>query len=309
MTSCTGIRSASSSVSSSSSDGSVSSSSSRLGPSYQGVFAERSTTLSPASAETGMTCASGRPSSRASVVTSSADRRERRLASTRRGRSCSRRRSRAARAAAAATARWRRVCSSTPLRASTSTTTASAVVAPVTMLRVYCTCPGQSARMNDAAPGGEVAVGDVDGDALLALGAQAVGEQREVDGAGLGRRSRARPTCGRPRRAGRRGSPSSRAAGGRPGSTCRRRRSRRSRSGTGCVGRALQPAAGQCVRCSSEVAVLLAVLHGGLGDAVVGAGGAALGERRGRRPRRRRRATVAASDSTAPVQDMSPTVR
>jgi hypothetical protein len=28
--------------------------------------------------------------------------------------------------------------------------------------------------------GGEVAVGDIDGDALLALGAQAVGEQREV---------------------------------------------------------------------------------------------------------------------------------
>jgi hypothetical protein len=27
----------------------------------------------------------------------------------------------------------------------------------------------------------EVAVGDVDGDALLALGAQAVGQQREVD--------------------------------------------------------------------------------------------------------------------------------
>jgi hypothetical protein len=31
------------------------------------------------------------------------------------------------------------------------------------------------------ARGGEVAVGDVDGDALLALGAQAVGEQGEVD--------------------------------------------------------------------------------------------------------------------------------
>ena len=28
---------------------------------------------------------------------------------------------------------------------------------------------------------GEVAIGDVDGDALLALGAQAVGEQREID--------------------------------------------------------------------------------------------------------------------------------
>ena len=52
----------------------------------------------------------------------------------------------------ATTARWRRVCSSTPLRPSTSTMTASAVVAPVTMLRVYCTWPGQSARMNDRSP-------------------------------------------------------------------------------------------------------------------------------------------------------------
>jgi hypothetical protein len=33
-----------------------------------------------------------------------------------------------------------------------------------------------------ARAGGEVAVGDVDGDALFALGLQAVGEQRQVDG-------------------------------------------------------------------------------------------------------------------------------
>ncbi len=37
-----------------------------------------------------------------------------------------------------------------------------------------------------AACGGEVAVGDVDGDALLALGAEAVGEQREIEHAGAG---------------------------------------------------------------------------------------------------------------------------
>jgi hypothetical protein len=37
-----------------------------------------------------------------------------------------------------------------------------------------------------AAVGAEVAVGDVDGDALLTLGAQAVGEQREVDAAAGG---------------------------------------------------------------------------------------------------------------------------
>jgi len=36
------------------------------------------------------------------------------------------------------------------------------------MLRVYCSCPG------------EVAVGDVDGDPLLALRLEAVREQREV---------------------------------------------------------------------------------------------------------------------------------
>ena len=36
--------------------------------------------------------------------------------------------------------------------------------------------------MKPAARGGEVAVRDVDGDALLAFGAQAVGEQREVGG-------------------------------------------------------------------------------------------------------------------------------
>ena len=43
---------------------------------------------------------------------------------------------------------WRRDCSSRPLRASTSTMARSAVDAPVTMLRVYCTWPGVSAMMN-----------------------------------------------------------------------------------------------------------------------------------------------------------------
>ena len=37
---------------------------------------------------------------------------------------------------------------STPLRASTSSKARSAVEAPVTMLRVYCSCPGVSATMN-----------------------------------------------------------------------------------------------------------------------------------------------------------------
>ena len=68
-----------------------------------------------------------------------------------------------------------------PLRASTSTIARSAVEAPVTMFRVYCTWPGGVGEDEGAPRGGEVPVGDVDGDALLALGAQAVGEQRQVD--------------------------------------------------------------------------------------------------------------------------------
>ncbi len=43
---------------------------------------------------------------------------------------------------------WRRLCSVMPLRASTSTSARSAVEAPVTMFRVYCTWPGVSAMMN-----------------------------------------------------------------------------------------------------------------------------------------------------------------
>jgi 3'-phosphoadenosine 5'-phosphosulfate sulfotransferase (PAPS reductase)/FAD synthetase len=48
--------------------------------------------------------------------------------------------------------RDRRVCSTTPWRASMSTTAASAVEAPVTMLRVYWTCPGVSASTNERRP-------------------------------------------------------------------------------------------------------------------------------------------------------------
>ncbi len=43
---------------------------------------------------------------------------------------------------------WRRVCCRTPRRASTRMIATFAVEAPVTMLRVYCTCPGVSAMMN-----------------------------------------------------------------------------------------------------------------------------------------------------------------
>ena len=43
---------------------------------------------------------------------------------------------------------WRRDCCSTPLRASIRIMARSAVEAPVTMLRVYCSWPGVSAMMN-----------------------------------------------------------------------------------------------------------------------------------------------------------------
>ena len=53
-------------------------------------------------------------------------------------------------------------------------TARSAVEAPVTMLRVYCSWPGRVGDDELALVGGEEAVGDVDRDALLALGGQAV---------------------------------------------------------------------------------------------------------------------------------------
>ena len=56
-----------------------------------------------------------------------------------------------------------------------------AVEAPVAMLRVYCSWPGVSATMNVRLRGGEEAVGDVDGDALLALGLEPVDQEGEVD--------------------------------------------------------------------------------------------------------------------------------
>ena len=76
---------------------------------------------------------------------------------------------------------WRRVCSTTPWRASTSTTATSAADAPVTMLRGVLGVAGRVGDDERAAGRGEVAVGDVDRDALLALGPQAVGEQGEVE--------------------------------------------------------------------------------------------------------------------------------
>ena len=47
------------------------------------------------------------------------------------------------------------------------------------MLRVYCSWPGVSAMMNLRFARREVAIGDVDGDALLAFGLEPVGDQRD----------------------------------------------------------------------------------------------------------------------------------
>ena len=81
---------------------------------------------------------------------------------------------------------WRRVWVSTPLRASMRITARSAVEAPVTMLRVYCSWPGRVGHDELAVLGREEPVGDVDGDALLALGGEAVDQEREVELAALG---------------------------------------------------------------------------------------------------------------------------
>ena len=75
----------------------------------------------------------------------------------------------------------RRVCGSTPLRASTSITARSAFEAPVAMLRVYCSWPGRVGDDERAARGREIAVGDIDRDALLALVFEPVEQQREID--------------------------------------------------------------------------------------------------------------------------------
>ena len=49
------------------------------------------------------------------------------------------------------------------------------------MLRVYCSWPGVSATMNLRFRGGEIAVGDIDRDALLALRLQPVDQQGQIE--------------------------------------------------------------------------------------------------------------------------------
>ena len=124
----------------------VSRCSSSGGPAYQLSREELSTTLSPCSALIGSahtapspTCDAKQSKSATMRSKTSSDQSTRSilLTASTTWRTPSR----------AATAAWRRVCSITPLRASTSTIATSAVEAPVTMLRVYCSCPGVSARM------------------------------------------------------------------------------------------------------------------------------------------------------------------
>ena len=159
---------------------------------------------------------------------------------------------------------WRRDCSSTPLRASMSTSARSAVDAPVTMLRVYCTWPGRVGDDELAARRREVAVRDVDRDALLALGAQAVGEQREVRVVEAPVAARAldrlelvlEDLLGVEQQA-----PDERAL-----AVVDRARGREAEQSPSWL----------------EVPLALAVFHGGFGELVVGAGRAALGDARRR---------------------------
>src|SRR6185312_10575629 len=114
------------------------------GPSYQGVRLLERATLSP---------------SRAEIGTVSSERRLQGVANVSKARSISRKRrceksTRSILLTASTTSRmpsrwtiaaWRRVCSTSPLRASTSSTARSTLDAPVAMLRVNCWWPGVSA--------------------------------------------------------------------------------------------------------------------------------------------------------------------
>jgi hypothetical protein len=137
--------------------------------------------------------------------------------------------------------------------------------------------------------GGEVPVGDVDGDPLLALGPQAVGQQGQVgvlvpplaadpldrlelvleDGLGVVEQS-----------------------------TDQRALAVVDRTG-----------GGECEGAPSEVALPLAVLHRRLADPVVGPGGTPLGQTGGSHLDHDVLGPRLPVDSTAPVQVMSPTVR
>ncbi len=106
------------------------------------------TTFSPASAETGTTRTGGSPTSSARARKSASTARKARSSQSARSILFTTRTTCGTRSTAV-TAAWRRVCGVIPLRTSTSSSAASAVEAPVTMLRVYCAWPGVSISTND----------------------------------------------------------------------------------------------------------------------------------------------------------------
>ena len=115
-------------------------------PVYHGMWVLASTTLSPKRADRGKKCTERTPASRATrsasaqmAVYKDSDQSTKSILLMHRTAVGKPRRP--------ARKRCRRVCSTTPLRASTKTRATSAVEAPVTMLRVYCTWPGVSAMM------------------------------------------------------------------------------------------------------------------------------------------------------------------
>ena len=154
--------------------------------------------------------------------------------------------------------------------------------------------PRRVGELEAAARRDERAVGDVDRDPLLALGAQAVGEQREVDvavAAALRRLLDVLELVGE--------------------DLLRVVEQPADQRRLAVVDRARRDEPEQLGRpCScSEVANALPVLHRRLADAVVGARLAALRDPRRRDLGRRPPRASARPDATAPVQLMSPTVR
>ncbi len=147
-----------------------------------------------------------------------------------------------------AIAACRRVCASRPLRASTSSTARSASRGAGHHVAGVLLVPGRIGQDEAPARRLEEAVGDVDGDALLALGGQAIDQQRIVgaalDGAeAAGSRAPAPPSR-------RRGWCRIRTAAGRSASICRHRPCRR--PGRAGANRA------------SEIALALLLLHRGV---------------------------------------------
>ena len=178
---------------------------------------------------------------------------------------------------------WRRDCSRRPAVASTRARARSAVEAPGGHVAGVLDVAGAVGDDELAVRRGGVAVGHVDGDALLALGPQPVGDEGQVDLAQAPALRRRR----RWHRPGRRRAGGCRRAAGRSGCSSRRRPTRWWRSATGPWCRRRAPGRRPAASWASwlmvlEVPLALAVLHGRLGEPVVAPGGAPLGDPGGR---------------------------